>query len=163
MTDSMHRIPSYHYHARRCGQTWRFAYTFHFQWRRYLYCCRKSGRQFFITGHAEYDRDTLANEYYRDEVRGLNPELPENYFPDDDRRAIPHFMWEKPCKSSVSKLVKLLCISTNTVWFKMNLITLEKPQKKILITQWYNGNHKNIRLQNDDFGCSLCFSFYCIQ
>ena len=38
--------------------------------------CNKTGRQVFITGHAEYDRETLANEYYRDVSRGLNPNVP---------------------------------------------------------------------------------------
>ena len=36
----------------------------------------KSGRQFFVTGHAEYDRDTLKKEYLRDVNRGLNPKVP---------------------------------------------------------------------------------------
>lgn len=37
-------------------------------------------KQVFITGHAEYDTDTLANEYIRDKERGYNPKLPEHYF-----------------------------------------------------------------------------------
>ncbi|MDD5952441.1 MAG: homoserine O-succinyltransferase [Oscillospiraceae bacterium] len=54
----------------------------------------KSGRQIFVTGHAEYDRDTLANEYHRDVARGLNPKIPANYFPDDDVHATPYFTWK---------------------------------------------------------------------
>ncbi|MBQ4312608.1 MAG: homoserine O-succinyltransferase, partial [Clostridia bacterium] len=38
----------------------------------------KNGRQFFFTGHAEYDRHTLASEYYRDVNRGLEPSVPYN-------------------------------------------------------------------------------------
>ena len=51
--------------------------------------CNRSGRQVFITGHAEYDRDTLANEYFRDLSRGLDIEIPQNYFPDDDASLTP--------------------------------------------------------------------------
>ena len=54
---------------------------------------KKNGRQFFITGHAEYDRNTLANEYFRDLQKGMHPEIPHNYFPDDDPSAIPPFTW----------------------------------------------------------------------
>lgn len=40
----------------------------------------KSGKFFFITGHAEYDRETLKNEYERDKAKGLDIAEPENYF-----------------------------------------------------------------------------------
>ena len=55
--------------------------------------CNKTGRQVFITGHAEYDRETLANEYYRDVSRGLNPNVPCNYFPNDDALLTPPMVW----------------------------------------------------------------------
>ncbi|MBR1970068.1 MAG: homoserine O-succinyltransferase [Clostridia bacterium] len=51
------------------------------------------GRQIFITGHSEYDRDTLKNEYLRDLQAGLNPDIPENYFPDDDPEKEPIVSW----------------------------------------------------------------------
>jgi len=51
------------------------------------------GRQIFITGHSEYDRDTLKNEYLRDQAAGLNPKVPENYFPDDDPEKEPVVTW----------------------------------------------------------------------
>lgn len=53
----------------------------------------KTGRQLFITGHAEYDRDTLANEYFRDKNKGINPNIPYNYFPDDDASKTPPMVW----------------------------------------------------------------------
>ena len=53
----------------------------------------KNGRQFFCTGHAEYDRHTLASEYFRDINRGLNPDVPENYFPDNDPSSLPFQTW----------------------------------------------------------------------
>ena len=50
-------------------------------------------RQFFLMGHWEYDRDTLAKEYVRDKNKGLNPKIPYNYFPDNDPSRIPVFNW----------------------------------------------------------------------
>lgn len=53
----------------------------------------KSGRQFFVTGHAEYDRETLSREYFRDINKGLKPKVPYNYFPNDDDTKTPPFTW----------------------------------------------------------------------
>ena len=50
-------------------------------------------RRFFITGHPEYDPDTLANEYFRDVNKGLSPQLPQNYFPGNDPAALPALTW----------------------------------------------------------------------
>lgn len=52
-----------------------------------------SQRQIFITGHWEYDRDTLAKEYTRDINRGLDPKKPKHYFPYGDVTATPRFNW----------------------------------------------------------------------
>ena len=53
----------------------------------------RDGRQIFVTGQSEYDRDTLAKEYFRDLDRGLPIELPVNYFPGDDPSQLPRFTW----------------------------------------------------------------------
>ncbi len=53
----------------------------------------KNGRQYFITGHSEYDRDTLANEYRRDLDKGIDIQLPYNYFPNDNPDNVPLFSW----------------------------------------------------------------------
>jgi len=59
-----------------------------------LYAAATSkGKQIFITGHSEYDRDTLKKEYLRDEAAGMNPKVPENYFPDDDPTKDPIVTW----------------------------------------------------------------------
>ena len=50
-------------------------------------------RQFFITGHAEYDPYTLKNEYNRDLKAGLNPKIPQNYFPNDNPNLEPVVKW----------------------------------------------------------------------
>lgn len=52
-------------------------------------------RNFYTTGHSEYDRNTLANEYFRDKRNGLNPKLPVNYFPDDDIQRVPKMTWRE--------------------------------------------------------------------
>ena len=49
--------------------------------------------QIYVTGHFEYGRDTLAQEYWRDFHKGLPIRLPENYFPDDDPENQPLFTW----------------------------------------------------------------------
>ncbi len=51
------------------------------------------GRQFFVTGHSEYDPLTLKCEYERDVCKGLNPRVPKNYFPNDDPLMPPHVKW----------------------------------------------------------------------
>ena len=53
----------------------------------------QENRQFFITGHSEYDKDTLKNEYLRDKKAGLNTAIPENYFPDNDEAKEPFVTW----------------------------------------------------------------------
>lgn len=51
------------------------------------------GRQIFVTGHSEYDADTLQREYLRDKNQGLPIHVPENYFPDDDDTQQPIVRW----------------------------------------------------------------------
>ena len=51
------------------------------------------GRQIFITGHSEYDANTLANEYFRDLNEGKPIEIPKNYFPDDNPENEPVVTW----------------------------------------------------------------------
>ena len=51
------------------------------------------GRQVFITGHSEYDPDTLEKEYLRDKNAGLPIKMPVNYYPDDDDTKKPVCTW----------------------------------------------------------------------
>ncbi len=50
-------------------------------------------RHFFVTCHPEYDSDTLAQEYFRDLGKGMNPSVPVNYFPDDNPENPPTVNW----------------------------------------------------------------------
>lgn len=52
-------------------------------------------RNFFSTGHSEYDKDTLLREYLRDKQKGLNPPLPYNYFPKNDVNLPPALVWRQ--------------------------------------------------------------------
>ncbi len=56
-------------------------------------CMSKEGRQIFVTGHSEYDGDTLQKEYLRDKALGLPIDVPKNYFPDDDDTKEPIVRW----------------------------------------------------------------------
>lgn len=51
------------------------------------------GRQIFVTGHSEYDANTLKKEYERDKNLGLEIEVPKNYFPNDDDTKEPMVSW----------------------------------------------------------------------
>ncbi len=51
------------------------------------------GRQIFVTGHAEYDAQTLRKEYLRDKALGLPIDVPKNYFPGDDDSQEPLVRW----------------------------------------------------------------------
>lgn len=51
------------------------------------------GRQIFITGHPEYDGDTLEKEYLRDKKAGLPIDIPKNYYPNDDDTKEPMVRW----------------------------------------------------------------------
>ncbi len=53
----------------------------------------KDKRIAFVTGHPEYDANTLAGEYFRDVDAGLNPQLPYNYFPNNDPQNAPRATW----------------------------------------------------------------------
>ena len=52
----------------------------------------RDGRRIFVTGHPEYDPDTLASEYFRDLSKGLPIDLPKNYFVNNDPHA-PRVTW----------------------------------------------------------------------
>lgn len=55
---------------------------------------RKDGRQLFVTGHSEYEPLCLKDEYERDLEAGVNPEIPENYFPQNDPSRSPIVTWK---------------------------------------------------------------------
>ena len=53
----------------------------------------RDGRRVFVSGHGEYDAETLAREYNRDISKGLKIDVPKNYYPDDNPAHVPPVMW----------------------------------------------------------------------
>lgn len=53
----------------------------------------RNGKQIFVMGHSEYDVCTLQEEYERDKGKGLEIELPHNYFPNDNDQKLPRLRW----------------------------------------------------------------------
>ncbi len=53
----------------------------------------KNNRAFYATGHLEYDRETLQQEFERDQLKGIQPNLPKNYFPNNNRNERPTLRW----------------------------------------------------------------------
>lgn len=56
-------------------------------------CMAKEGRQIFVMGHPEYDRMTLDSEYKRDVGKGLDIQIPVNYYPGNDPENKPQLIW----------------------------------------------------------------------
>ncbi len=55
----------------------------------------KEKNQIFVTGHLEYDKDTLDKEYKRDVSKGLKINIPENYYQDNNPINSPIFSWKE--------------------------------------------------------------------
>lgn len=87
----------------------------------------KSHRLFFVTGHSEYDRFTLRDEYMRDYDKGLPIKKPYNYFPYDDVGQPPHFNWRCHANMMFSNWVNY-CVYQETPYDLANLepIIIEK-------------------------------------
>ncbi|WP_122642993.1 homoserine O-acetyltransferase MetA [Luxibacter massiliensis] len=56
-------------------------------------CMAKDGREIFVMGHPEYDRVTLDTEYKRDKGKGLDIQIPANYYPDNNPDNRPELVW----------------------------------------------------------------------
>jgi len=59
----------------------------------------EGGKQIFVFGHPEYDRITLDKEYRRDLDKGINPQIPYNYYPDDNPDNKPLLTWRSHCNA----------------------------------------------------------------
>ena len=73
----------------------------------------KSRRQVFITGHLEYERNTLSDEYFRDFNKGLDIEIPRNYFPNVDTSLTPMVTWRGSANIVFSNWLNY-CVYQNT-------------------------------------------------
>ena len=73
----------------------------------------KSRRQIFISGHLEYERNTLRDEYFRDANKGLDIEVPKNYFPSDNPSLEPMVTWRGSANVVFSNWLNY-CVYQNT-------------------------------------------------
>ncbi|MBD7914892.1 homoserine O-succinyltransferase [Clostridium sp. Sa3CUN1] len=80
----------------------------------------KDKRQIFITGHLEYDRDTLKNEYLRDLNKGLKIDIPKNYFPKDNIKNEPLVKWRGSANIVFGNWLNY-CIYQNTPFMIENI------------------------------------------
>ena len=74
----------------------------------------ENDRQIFIMGHSEYDADTLLKEYVRDKNAGINPEIPCNYFPNDDDTQEPTVKWRSCANLLYSNWLNYFVYQTTT-------------------------------------------------
>ncbi|MGG7058293.1 homoserine O-acetyltransferase MetA [Clostridium tertium] len=77
-------------------------------------------RQVFITGHLEYDRDTLKNEYLRDLNKGVEIDIPKNYFPNNNINEIPLVKWRGSANIVFGNWLNY-CIYQNTPFMIENI------------------------------------------
>lgn len=80
----------------------------------------KNRRQVFITGHLEYERNTLSDEYFRDVNKGLDIEIPNNYFPNNNPSLEPMVTWRASANVVFSNWLNY-CVYQNTPYDLKNL------------------------------------------
>jgi len=92
----------------------------------------KKMRQFYITGHSEYDYDTLSNEYFRDKAKGHEIDVPVNYFPNDNPSLAPKNIWRGHAHLLFSNWLNYFVYQDTP--YDMNLIDIsyEPKYRKIL-------------------------------
>ena len=86
----------------------------------------KDGKQIFITGHSEYDAETLNKEYVRDKNAGLPIEVPKNYFPNDDDSKPPKVTWRSHANLLFSNWLNYFVYQTTPY----NLDEINKKKKQ---------------------------------
>ena len=75
-------------------------------------------RQIYITGHSEYDADTLEREYLRDKNAGLPIEVPKNYYPNNDDTKPPRVTWRGHAKNPSNPLLAFSTSATKWLFVK---------------------------------------------
>lgn len=89
----------------------------------------KDGRRVFVTGHPEYDADTLKKEYFRDLAKGLDIEVPVDYFPEDNPEAEPHVSWRSHASLLFLNWINY-CVYQETPYDLDELKVLEETWRK---------------------------------
>ena len=86
------------------------------------------GRQIFITGHSEYDPDTLEKEYLRDKKAGLPIHVPYNYYPNDDDSKAPKCTWRSSANLLYSNWLNYFVYQETP--YDLNEVTEVKPSRR---------------------------------
>lgn len=89
----------------------------------------EGGRQIFISGHGEYDKNTLKDEYLRDKGQGKEIEVPKNYFPDNDDTKEPLVTWRSHANLLYSNWLNYFVYQTTP--FTLDNIGVEKVDEEI--------------------------------
>ena len=71
----------------------------------YFILLAEGGKNIFVLGHPEYDRLTLDKEYKRDVAKGINPDIPVNYYPDNDPEKKPLLLWRSHANTLYSNWI----------------------------------------------------------
>lgn len=71
----------------------------------YFILLAEGGKNIFVLGHPEYDRLTLDKEYKRDLAKGINPDIPVNYYPDNDPEKKPLLLWRSHANTLYSNWI----------------------------------------------------------
>ena len=87
----------------------------------------RKGRQFFVTGHSEYDRFTLDSEYKRDVGLGRPIKIPVNYYPDDDPSKTPVMLWRASATLLFTNWLNYYVYQETP--FDLSLLNVEKKTK----------------------------------
>lgn len=88
----------------------------------------QNGKQIFITGHSEYDANTLKNEYVRDHNAGIMTAIPENYFRNDDASEEPVVSWRSHANLLYSNWLNYIVYQTTP--YELNKIGTEEREKQ---------------------------------
>lgn len=89
----------------------------------------EDGRQVFVTGHPEYDPATLKSEFERDASKGLVPQMPRNYFPEDDPSRAPIVKWRSHANLMFANWINY-CVYQGTPYDLGQLGRAERRQTK---------------------------------
>ncbi len=81
---------------------------------------RNDGSQIFVQGHPEYDRMTLNIEYHRDLKKGLNPDLPVNYYENNNPYSRPILSWRTTCNTLYANWLNYYVYQTTDYILKMD-------------------------------------------
>lgn len=88
----------------------------------------QNGKQIFITGHSEYDANTLKNEYVRDHNAGIMTAIPENYFRNDDASEAPVVSWRSHANLLYSNWLNYIVYQTTP--YELNKIGTEEREEQ---------------------------------